>query len=115
MEETALSMPNSVVSGAGLVQVDAAIAAAHVPPVVSASHLTAAYGQSIAASHLFSVTDSDGSPLVIYAFADKTPGASNGHFVFNGVTENSGFLVSASQLSEVSSSPVPPAASPACR
>jgi len=72
------------------------------PPVISASNVTVAHGQSIAASHLFSVTDAAGNPISTYAFKDATSGASNGHFVFNGVAESSGFLVSASQLSEVS-------------
>jgi hypothetical protein len=77
---------------------------ADIPPVISASNVTATKGESIAASRLFSVTDASGYPIAVYAFEDSTSGASSGHFVFNGVTEPSGqyLLVSQAQLSEVS-------------
>jgi hypothetical protein len=47
------------------------------------------------------VTDPNGYPVSVYAFEDSS---SNGHFVFNGVTEPAGqyFLVPEAQLSEVS-------------
>ena len=60
MEQTALSMPNSSVSGAGLVQVDPAVAVAlgMLGPVVAATHETVAYNQSIPLTEVYSVSGS---------------------------------------------------------
>ena len=60
MEATALPMANSAVSGAGLVQVDAAVEAAEAlfAPVVMATNQTVAYGQSIPLTDIFSLTGS---------------------------------------------------------
>jgi predicted Fe-Mo cluster-binding NifX family protein len=104
MEATALPMSNSAVSGAGLVQVNpavaAAFAAAHHPPVVTVANVHATVGQSFAASSLFSVTDADGNPITEYEFYDGPVGT--GHFTVNGVAQgiNQVIDVSAAQLAQ---------------
>jgi hypothetical protein len=68
-------------------------------PVITSLNVTATAGQVFQASALVSASDSDGDPLVSYAFWDST--SSGGYFDLNGVTQNGGFAVSASQLSQV--------------
>ena len=75
MEETALPMSNSAVSGAGLVQVDAAVAAAMLGPVVTVASLTLSQA-SVAASSLFTVSDPGGHAVTEYGFEDT----GSGHF-----------------------------------
>jgi hypothetical protein len=99
MEETALSMANSAVSGAGLVQVDSAVTDAESPPVVAVANATLGTA-SVAASSLFtSVSDSLGEPIIEYGFMDTGPG----YFVLGGTVEpnNQEIDVSAAQLSEL--------------
>jgi hypothetical protein len=69
------------------------------PPVITSSNVTATAGQVLAAASLVSASDSDSDPIASYAFWDSTPGG--GYFDLNGVTQNGGFAVSASQLSQV--------------
>ena len=102
MEETALPMANSAVSGAGLVQVDAAVAAADPPPVVTVSNIALSAGHgTVAASSLFTATDPGETAIASYGFIDET---GNGHFVLNGVAQASdqAIDVTAAQLSELS-------------
>ena len=102
MEETALPMANSAVSGAGLVQVDAAVAAADPSPVVTVSNIALSAGHgTVAASSLFTATDPGETAIASYGFIDET---GNGHFVLNGVAQASdqAIDVTAAQLSELS-------------
>jgi hypothetical protein len=55
------------------------------PPVVAVADIAGTFGQVIAASSLFSVTDTDGDAITEYQFWDGTPGA--GHFIVNGVIQ----------------------------
>jgi len=55
------------------------------PPVVAVADIARTFGQVIAASSLFSVTDTDGDAITEYQFWDGTPGA--GHFIVNGVIQ----------------------------
>jgi hypothetical protein len=98
MEETALPMSNAAVSGAGLVQVDAAVAAAMPGPDVTVANLTLSQ-VSVAASSLFSVSDSSGYSITEYGFEDT----GSGHFVLNGVAQadNREIDVTAAQLSQL--------------
>jgi hypothetical protein len=68
-------------------------------PVVTASSLTTLAGQSFKASSLFSVSDSNGDPIVTYAFKDTT---GNGYFVVNGVIQasNTEIDLTAAQLAQ---------------
>ena len=76
-----------------------AFTAGPVPPTVTASNLTTAPGQSIAASNLFTASDPDGGTLTTYAFWDSN---TNGHFAVNGVTKaaNTEIDVTAAQLAQ---------------
>ena len=69
-------MANSAVSGAGLVQVDPAIAAVEAlyAPVVTATNQTVAYDQSIPITDLFSVSGSGITEYKIW-FSDPQAGA----------------------------------------
>ena len=98
MEETALPMSNSAVSGAGLVQVDAAVAAAMLGPVVTVASLTLV-DFSVAASSLFTVSDPGGHAVTEYGFEDT----GSGHFALNGVAQadNQEIDVTAAQLSQL--------------
>jgi hypothetical protein len=73
-------------------------------PVVSAS---TAYlnSTSVAASSLFTVSDSNGLPITAYSFMDTGPG----HFALNGVTEsdNTEIDITAAQLSQLTYVSVP--------
>ena len=77
MEQTALTMANSAVSGAGLVQVDPAIAAVEAlyAPVVTATNQTVAYHQSIPITELFSISNSSGITEYQVWFSDPQAGA----------------------------------------
>lgn len=71
-------------------------------PVVQASNVTAARGQSsVLATDLFGVTDADGDSISQYAFWD-TEG--NGHWLLNGVvmSANAEIDIAAGQLSQMS-------------
>jgi hypothetical protein len=70
-------------------------------PVVTASNVVAAHGQSFAASSLFSASDADGDTITKYAFWNS--GTGGGHFVPNGVAQGTSqeIDVSASQLSQL--------------
>jgi hypothetical protein len=72
------------------------------PPVVTAANVTAAHGQSFAASGLMSVSDADGDAITQYAFWNS--GTGGGHFVLNGVAQgvNQEIDVSAAQLAQLS-------------
>ena len=65
-------------------------------------NVTAAHGQSFAASSLFSASDADGDTITKYAFWNS--GTGGGHFVLNGVAQGTSqeIDVSASQLSQLS-------------
>jgi hypothetical protein len=71
-------------------------------PVATGSNVTAAHGQSFAASSLFTATDADGDTITKYAFWNS--GTGGGHFVLNGVAQGTSqeIDVSASQLSQLS-------------
>jgi hypothetical protein len=71
-------------------------------PTVTGSNVTAAHGQSFAASSLFTATDADGDTITKYAFWNS--GSGGGHFVLNGVAQGMGreIDVKASQLSQLS-------------
>jgi hypothetical protein len=73
-----------------------------IPPTVSVSNLTAAHGQSFAASSLFTASDADGDPIAQYAFWDT--GTGGGHFELNGGAQavNHEIDVTAVQLSQLS-------------
>jgi hypothetical protein len=98
MEETALPMSNSAVSGAGLVQVDAAVAAAIPGPKVTVANVALTQA-SVAASSLFTASDSDGYTITEYGFEDT----GSGHFVLNGAAQpnNQEIDVSAAQLTQL--------------
>jgi Ca2+-binding RTX toxin-like protein len=72
------------------------------PPTVMASNLSAAHGQSFAASSLFTATDADGDTITKYAFWDT--GNGGGHFMLNGVVQGTSqeIDVTAAQLSQLS-------------
>ncbi|MGY4227814.1 hypothetical protein ACVMIH_005175 [Bradyrhizobium sp. USDA 4503] len=69
-------------------------------PVVAAPNYAASHNQTIAASSLFSVSDSDGDSMSTFRFWDSTTDASSGHFVVNGVSKgtNQNIDVTAAQL-----------------
>jgi hypothetical protein len=69
-------------------------------PVVTTSSLTTLAGQTFAASSLFSVSDSNGDPIVTYALNDATGGS--GYFVVNGVVQpsNTEIDLTAAQLAQ---------------
>jgi hypothetical protein len=71
-------------------------------PTVTGSNVTAAHGQSFAASSLFTASDADGDTISKYAFWDT--GTGGGHFVLNGVAQGVGqeIDVTAAQLSQLS-------------
>jgi hypothetical protein len=71
------------------------------PPVVSASDQTLAQGSTVAASSLFTASDSDGESIVQYDFWDSS---GNGHFALNGVPQgsNQDIYVTATQLAQAS-------------
>ena len=104
MEETALPMSNSAVSGAGLVQVDAAVAAAMPVPDVTVANVTLSQA-SVAASSLFTASDSGGYTITEYGFEDT----GSGHFVLNGVVQanNQEIDITAAQLSQLTYQSVP--------
>src|SRR6202040_758883 len=66
------------------------------------SNVTAAHGQSFAASSLFTARDADGDAITKYAFWDA--GSGGGHLVLNGVAQgvNQEIDVTAAQLSQLS-------------
>ena len=70
-------------------------------PMVTAPDFSAARGQIIGASTLFSASDADGDNL-LYFFSDNTAGAASGHFTVNGVEQAAGttFAVNAAQLAQ---------------
>jgi Ca2+-binding RTX toxin-like protein len=70
-------------------------------PTVTAPDFSAAKGQTVAASSLFSANDADGDNL-LYFFYDNTAGAGSGHFTVNGVEQAAGttFAVTAAQLAQ---------------
>src|SRR5205085_2243852 len=71
-------------------------------PTVTASNVTAAHGQSFAASSLFTARDADGDAITKYAFWDLRAALPN--FVLNGVAQGVGqeIDVTAAQLSQLS-------------
>src|SRR5262245_8424748 len=70
-------------------------------PVATASDFAATHNQNIAASSLFSVTDSDGDAITQYQLWDSTSDPASGHWVVGGVAQgtNQNINVSAAQLS----------------
>ena len=70
-------------------------------PMVTAPDFSAAKGQVIDASTLFSASDADGDNL-LYFFYDNTADAASGHFTVNGVEQAAGttFAVTAAQLAQ---------------
>ena len=100
LEETALPMTNSAVSGAGLVQVDAAVQAA--VPTISVSSFTVAAQQAVGAASFFTVSNPFGDfNITQYSFEEN--GGGSGHFTLAGTVEPDGqaFTVSVSNLSSV--------------
>jgi hypothetical protein len=59
-------------------------------PVATAADYTAAHGQNIAATSLFSVTDADGNAIVAYQLWDSTSDPASGHWVVAGVAQAAG-------------------------
>ena len=70
-------------------------------PMVTASDFSAARGQVINASTLFSASDADGDNL-LYFFYDNSADPMSGHFTVNGVVQAAGttFAVTAAQLAQ---------------
>jgi YD repeat-containing protein len=68
-------------------------------PVVSPSGATPVTGWVVAASTLFTATDSADDPITWYQISDD--GAGGGHFVLNGTPQYSQFEVSQQQLSQL--------------
>ena len=102
MEETALPMANSAVSGAGLVAVDAAVATAEAAatPAVAVTNITLSAGDaSVAASSLFTASTQNGEAITAYGFMDTGPG----YFVLEGANEpnNQEIDVTPAQLSQL--------------
>ena len=102
MEETALPMANSAVSGAGLVAVDAAVATAEAAatPALAVTNVTLSAGDvSVAASSLFTASTQNGEAITAYAFMDTGPG----YFVLEGTDEpnDQEIDVTAVQLSQL--------------
>jgi len=99
MEETALPMANSAVSGDGLVQVDPAVEAAQAiqapveTPIAATRTLTV--GAVLQASSLFNPASDPDAPITSYFVTDSNPAA--GHWYLNGVPISG--LVAPSQLS----------------
>jgi hypothetical protein len=99
MEQTALPMTNSAVSGAGLVQVDSAVADVEAP-IVTVTDVTLSAGHaSVAASSLFTVSDANGQPITEYGFMDTGPGS----FALSGVAQphNQEINVAAAQIANL--------------
>ncbi|OKO75868.1 hypothetical protein AC628_19205 [Bradyrhizobium sp. NAS96.2] len=73
-------------------------------PIVSASDFHATANQSVAATNLFSVTDSDGDSIAQYQFWDSTSSAGSGHWSIGGNAQpaNTAINVSAGQLASTS-------------
>jgi len=59
-------------------------------PVVTAADYSASHGQNIAATSLFSVSDTDNDPITAYQFEDLTADAGSGSWVVGGVTQSAG-------------------------
>ena len=99
MEQTALPMTNSAVSGAGLVQVDLAVADVEAPVVTVADVTLSAGHASVAASSLFTVSDANGQPIAEYGFMDTGPGS----FAVSGVAQphNQEITVAAAQIANL--------------
>src|SRR5262249_35318875 len=57
-------------------------------PVVAATDQAGAKNVALAASALFSVSDSDGDAITAYRFWDSTADGSSGHFAINGVAQD---------------------------
>src|SRR3954469_9752297 len=70
-------------------------------PMVTAPDFSAAKGQVINASSLFSASDADGDNLM-YFFYDNSAAPTSGHFTVNGVVQAAGtiFAVWAAQLAQ---------------
>jgi serralysin len=88
------------VSGMGQFHIDVPVN--HAPVLtVPATNISAAAGQSLQVSSLFSATDADNDALTYY-FQDNSPAANSGHFVVNGTVVPAGtsFGVSAAQLAQ---------------
>jgi hypothetical protein len=73
-------------------------------PVVTTGPVSAAHGQVLALSSLFSVSDADGDSMTRYQLWQSTSGPLDGHFVVNGVVQAAGTLIdiSAAQLAQTS-------------
>jgi autotransporter-associated beta strand protein len=73
-------------------------------PVVTTTNVTAVHGQTLAASSLFSVSDTDGDTITRYQLWDGTDDPLSGHFVVNGVAQAARTVIdiSAAQLAQVS-------------
>ena len=73
-------------------------------PVVTTAAINSSRGQTIAASSLFSVSDSDGDPVTSYDLWDSTRDPNSGHFVVNGVAQSAATVihVTAAQLAQTS-------------
>ena len=92
MEETALPMANTAVSGAGLVQVDPAVADAEAGAVVvSALNFSVSENQSFAISSDFTVSNPDGDNIAQYVFEDF--GGGSGHFSVGGTAQPDGQVI----------------------
>jgi Ca2+-binding RTX toxin-like protein len=72
--------------------------------VATASDVTAERGESIDASSLFSVNDTENDAITAYQFYDATAAASSGHWVVNGIAQgaNATIDVTPDQLSQTS-------------
>jgi hypothetical protein len=72
-------------------------------PVVSAANGSVLKGQSVAASSLFSVSDSESDAITQYEFWDSGAAATSGHFTVGGATRpaNTSILIPAANLGQV--------------
>jgi len=71
--------------------------------VATASDFAATHNQKIAASNLFSASDTDGDAITKYQFWDSTDDALSGHFVVGGIAQgtNQNIDVTAAQLASI--------------
>ncbi|HET7086182.1 MAG TPA: M10 family metallopeptidase C-terminal domain-containing protein [Rhizomicrobium sp.] len=73
-------------------------------PVLTTTDITIPHGQSVAASSLFTVSDTDGDAMTRYQLWDSTNDPNSGHFIVGGVAQSAWTVidVTAAQLAQTS-------------